>query len=106
LSTTQIFVVFFAMLCALVSAVAVYQIWRSPRFRNRIMWTVGCLFGFVGFALDPRAEGDLLFQFGVQIPVIYLKWSSVEGLTLKALFPVIAAVALVKGSSGEARPET
>jgi hypothetical protein len=93
------------MLCAVVSALAIYRVWRSPWFEKKVLWTVGCLLGFVGFAVDPRAEGDLLLQFGVQIPVVILKWSSVKGLTLKALFPVIAAVALAEGSSGLTQPE-
>jgi hypothetical protein len=105
LSFTQIFVVCFAIVSASVSAVAIYRVWNSPRFQNRFLWTAGCLLGFVGFALDPRAEGDLLLHFGVQIPVVILKWGSVKGLTLKALFPIIAAVALARASSGESQPE-
>ena len=106
LSITQIFVVLFATLCALVSAAAIYRVWRSPRFKNKVLWTVGCLFGFVGFALEPRAQGDLLLQFGVQIPVVILKWGSVKGLTLETLFPIVAVVALVRRSSGECQPES
>jgi hypothetical protein len=52
--------------------------------------------GFVGFAVDPRKDGDLLFQFGVQIPVVNVLWSSAKGLALKALFPIVAVVALTK----------
>lgn len=105
MSFTQIFVVCFAILCAIVSAVAIYRVWRSPRFQKKFLWTVGCLVGFVGFGVDPRAQGDLLFHFGLQIPVFILNWSSFKGLTLKALFPIIAVVALGKASSGESQPE-
>lgn len=94
LSTT--FVVAFAVVCVFVSGFAVVRIWRSDDFSNKPLWILGCLFGFFGFVVDPRKDGHLLYAFGVQIPVVYGVWSSATGLALKALFPVIAVVALTK----------
>lgn len=80
----------------MVSGFDVVRIWKSDDFPNKALWIPGCLLGLVGFAIDPREDGHLLFQFGVQIPVVLLLWSSTKGLALKALFPVIAVVALTK----------
>lgn len=93
---TITFVAAFAVVCLIVSGFAVVRIWKSDEFSHKPLWVLGCLLGFVGFAVDPRKDGHLLFQFGVQIPVIYLLWSSAKGLALKAMFPVIAVVALTK----------
>ena len=94
LATT--FTVAFAVVCVFVSGFAVVRIWKSDDFSNKPLWILGCLLGFVGFTVDPRRDGHLLFAFGVQIPVVYFLWSSAKGLALKAMFPVIAVVALTK----------
>ena len=46
--------------------------------------------------MAPASSDDLLMHFGVQVPVVLGMWSNVEGLSLKAMFPLIAVVALFR----------
>ena len=94
MSITVAFVFVFAAICVFVTGLAIILIWKMTDYPNKPLWIAGCLFGFVGFGLNPASGDDLLMHFGIQIPVVYGLWSSVEGLSLKAMFPVIAAVAL------------
>lgn len=96
MSLTTVFVAAFAAVCLFVSGYAVVRLWKADDFPNKPLWILGCLFGFIGFSLDPTKDGNLLLNFGVQIPVVYGLWTSGKGLALKALFPVIAIVALTK----------
>jgi hypothetical protein len=88
------FVMVFAGACVFVMGLAILGIWKTTDHPNKFLWIVGCLFGFVGFGLAPESGNDLLMHFGLQIPVVHGKWSSAEGLTLKAMYPVVAVVAL------------
>ena len=91
---TVAFVFIFAAVCILVTGMAIIGILKTPDHPNKLLWIVGCLVGFVGFGVAPASGNDLLMNFGLQIPVVNARWSSVEGLTLKAMFPVVAVVAL------------
>lgn len=90
-----VFVAAFAMVCAVVCGMAVVAVWKAKNLTRKPLWILGCLLGFVGFAVDP-SDGDLLLLLGVQIPVVSGIWSSGMGLTLKASFPIIALFALAK----------
>ena len=94
MSITVAFVFVFAAVCVFLTGLAIFRIWKMTDYPNRPLWIAGCLFGFVGFGLNPASGDDLLMHFGLQIPVVYGMWSSVEGLSIIAMFPVIAAVAL------------
>ncbi len=93
-SFTVAFVIAFSAVCLLLTGIAIIRIWKTTDHPNKILWSFGCLLGFVGFGVAPASGNDLLMHFGVQIPVVYGKWSSVDGLSLKAMFPVVAIVAL------------
>jgi len=78
------------------SGLAVFRLWKATDFPRRILWIIGSLAGFVGFAVEPRMQSDLLLTFGVQLPFVEGTWSSAEGLSLKAFFPIMALIALFK----------
>ncbi|GAA4009866.1 hypothetical protein GCM10022211_25210 [Sphingomonas humi] len=96
MTMATLFVVGVALLCAVISAWAVLRIIQAGDLAWKPLWLIGSLFGVIGFGLDPRAPGHLFFHVGFQIPVVMGVWSSAGGLLLKALFPPIALVALVK----------
>lgn len=95
MTLTATFVGFFALLCVVISGWAVFRIIQAEDLTRKPLWVIGSLFGFVGFGLDPSVPGHLFLYFGVQIPVV-MAWSSTNGFWLKALFPIVALVALVK----------
>lgn len=101
LSLTEIFVVAFAALCIFLSGLAVFRLWKATDFPSRTLWIVGSLAGFVGFAVEPKMQSDLLLTFGVQLPLVQGTWSSAEGLRLKAFFPILAVIALLKIKDSE-----
>ena len=95
MSGSQIFVVVFAMVSLAVSILAIWRVARASGVRYKPLWIVGSLFGFVGVATRFDTTDDLYLQFGIQIPV--LMWMTFsDGSILKALFPLVAAIALVK----------
>lgn len=70
--------------------------------RYKLWWIIGSLFGFVGFAIDMKQPGDLFMQVGVQVPVVSIMWiGHGQHVLLKALFPIVALVAMVKASQVE-----
>ncbi len=96
MSITVVFVTVFTAICFFVTGFAIIRIWKMTDYPNKPLWIAGCLFGFVGFGVDPSSGDDLLMHFGIQVPVVHGMWSSVAGLSIKAMFPVIAAVALFR----------
>jgi hypothetical protein len=95
----QIFVSLFALASLAVSAAAVRCILKTPHMRHKPGWIIGCLAGFVGFSVGAAGHppGDLIMEFGVQLPVLMLRWSAGDGrVHIKALFPLIALVALIR----------
>jgi hypothetical protein len=91
----QMFVGSFGLAALAVSILAVRRILKSPHMRYKPLWIVGCLFGFVGFGLNWSAPGDLFFVFGAQIPFVRVLWTAGNGaVVIKAMFPVVAIVAL------------
>jgi hypothetical protein len=99
-NASQIAVVLFGLLSGTMCLWAIIVIVRSPRLRFKPLWLAGSLFGFAGLAIDWTAPGDLYFLVGIQIPVVNLfKLGATGPVIVKALFPVVAAIALA-----EARP--
>lgn len=96
MSGSQIFVVIFAIVSAAVTVLAIWRITKACEVRYKSLWVIGSLFEFVGFATSLGVPGDLYMQFGIQIPVLMMRTTDTGALVLKALFPVMAAVALVK----------
>jgi len=102
---SQVFVVIFAVASAAVSVLAVWRVANASGVRYKPLWIAGSLFGFVGFATSFKPPGDLYLQFGIQIPVLMI-WRIGGGtVVLKALFPVVAAVALQRHHSFGSRPD-
>lgn len=96
MSASQIFVIIFAVISAAVSAAAIWRVATASDVRYRLLWIVGSLFGFAGFATTINDRGDLYLEVGIQIPVLLMTAAGDGGVFLKALFPVVAAAALVK----------
>jgi hypothetical protein len=100
---TQIFVIAFALASAVVSLLAVWRVAKAEGLTYKWLWIAGSLFGFTGFATTFDPPGDLYLQFGIQIPVLMI-WRVGGGtVVLKALFPFVALIALVRAKSFEKR---
>lgn len=96
---SQMFVVGFALLSAGICIGAIWKVATAPAMRHKLWWIVGSLFGFIGFATDLGQPGDILMHFGIGLPVVMVTWIEPGGhIILKALFPVIALIALVKAA--------
>jgi len=95
MSWSEVFVAIFAVVSVAVSMLAIWRISRAPGVKYKPFWIGGSLFGFVGVATVFGQAGDLYVQVGIQIPVLMWTSGSGDGV-LKALFPIVAAIALVK----------
>jgi hypothetical protein len=104
MGASQVLVITFAVASAAVSVAAVWRVARAPALRYKVLWIVGSLFGFAGFATTIAPPGDLIFQFGDQEPVHIILRVGGGTVVLKALFPFVAVVALVRAKSFEKRP--
>lgn len=93
MSATQVFVGLWAIASIVVCVLAVWRVATSSKISYRPLWIIGCLFGFVGFATTLSTPGDLYIDVGIQVPVIIL-WTANGSMSLKAMFPLVAAVAL------------
>jgi len=92
-----------ALIVSAISIYAVVSVIRSPDFRRKPVWIVGCLFGFMGLGISWNAPDDLTLLFGLQIPVVTVFYILPAGpLIVKAMFPFIAAAALIKKHSSPA----
>lgn len=96
MSGSLVFVGLFAIMSVVTCVLAIWRVANAPAAKYKPLWIIGSLFGFVGFASSSDYNGDLYLQFGIQIPVLILWMTSSGDLVLKALFPIVAAVALVK----------
>lgn len=100
----QVFVVIFAIVSLAVSVLAVWRVAIAPEARYKPLWIVGSLFGFFGFATSFNPPGDLYLEYGIQIPVL-MTWMTGGGdVVVKAMFPVVAAIALMTFHSPGGRP--
>ena len=104
MGATQVFVVIFATASAAVSIVAIWRVASASASRYKLLWIAGSLFGFAGFATTFNPPGDLYLHFGIQVPVLMIWRFSGGTVVLKALFPVVAVVALVRLHSVGSRP--
>jgi low temperature requirement protein LtrA len=105
MSASQVFVGIYAIVAVAISVLAIWRVATATTAKYKPLWIVGSLFGFAGFATSLGSPGDLHLQLGVQIPVLIITWTSGGGdIVLKALFPVVAAVALVKFHSPNRHP--
>jgi hypothetical protein len=91
----QIFVGLFAVASLAVSLLAIWRIAKTSGAKFKALWIAGSLFGFAGVATTFPTASDLYLQFGIQIPVLMWMTGS-GGSILKALFPVVAGIALLK----------
>jgi hypothetical protein len=104
MSGVQIFVGVFAIVSVALSVLAIWRVATSS-LSYKLFWIIGSAFGFVGVAADFGHSGDLYLQFGIQIPVIMIFWLLPGGGPIvKAMFPFIAAAALVKRHSCQSAP--
>ena len=105
MSGSQLFTALFAIVSVAVSALAIWRVARAPGATYKPLWILGSLFGFVGPATTLSTPGDLYLQMGIQIPVVLI-WTTGSGDTiLKTLFPIVAAVALVRFHQSGDSPE-
>lgn len=105
MSGSQLFVVAFGVLSAVVSALAAWRVATASGVKYKPLWIVGCLFGFVGFATSLNSPSDLNLQLGIQIPVVLI-WKSGNGdILLRTLFPLLAPIVLVRLRSTTSRPD-
>jgi hypothetical protein len=96
----QLFVGLFAAMSVAVGALAIWRVGASPHMTYKPLWIAGCLFGFIGFAVNWTSPGDLYLQFGVQLPMVMIRSVAGTGdLVLKALFPLVAIAALAQSRS-------
>jgi hypothetical protein len=68
----QIIVGLFAAIAIVISAGAIFVVIRSPAFTLKPLWVIGCLFGFIGLAINWTTPNDVVMQFGVSIPVLMI----------------------------------
>ena len=93
MSATQVFVGIWAIASGVICVWAVWRIATTSKISYKPLWIIGCLFGFVGFSTSFGTSGDLYLDVGIQVPVVTI-WIANGGLALKAMFPLLAAVAL------------
>jgi len=94
-SGSQVVAGVFAVVSLAVSVLAIWRVANASGVKYRALWILGSLCGFAGVATRLDAADDLYLQFGMQIPVLMWMTGS-GGSVLKASFPFLAAVALVK----------
>ena len=93
----QLFVGAFAAMAAAVGILAIWRVATSDHMSYKPLWIAGCLFGFIGFAVNWTSPGDLYLQFGVQLPMVMIHSVAGTGdVVVKALFPLAAIAALEK----------
>jgi len=96
----QIIVALFAVLVVATSIGSIVVVIRSSVFRLKVLWVIGCLFGFVGFGIDWTTPNDLVLLFGISVPVIMVFKVLVTGqVIVKTGFPIFSLVAFAKASS-------
>lgn len=93
MSATQVFVGVWGIASIVVCVLAVWRVARTSKVSYKPLWIIGSLFGFVGFSTTFSTPGDLYMDLGIQIPVVLI-WTAGGVLSLKATFPLVAAVAL------------
>jgi len=93
MSATQVFVGVWAIASVVICLLAVWRVATTSKISYKPLWIIGSLFGFVGFATTLNTPGDLHMDVGIQVPVLLI-WTANGGLSLKAMFPLVAAVAL------------
>lgn len=100
----QVCVALFAAFVIAVSLWSIVVVVRSPAFRFKPLWIIGCLAGFVGLGLDWTYPGDLIILVGVTIPVVMVLKTVTGHVLVKTGLPIVAAVALSKARAvGAAR---
>jgi hypothetical protein len=106
-SGVQIFVALCGLASLALSVAAILRVMKTPEMGNKPLWVFGCLCGFIGFSVGVGANppGDLMMEFGIQLPPINFRWSPGEGaMSIKAMFPIIAVVALARARKAGRRP--
>ena len=94
---SQIFVALFAILVAAISLCSIIAVIRSPALTLKPLWLTGCLFGFIGIGIDWTSPNDVIFLFGVTVPVVMVfKVVATGQIIVKTGFPIVSVVALIK----------
>jgi hypothetical protein len=96
LSGVQLFMVVFAIISVAISGWGLWRASTASGVPYRLLWIGGSLLGFVGFATNVGRPGDMSLQLGVQIPVLMWFMNGLGDFYLKAMFPIVALVVLVK----------
>lgn len=96
----QIIVALFAVLVVATSIGSIVVVIRSPVFKLKVLWVIGCLFGFVGVGINWTTPNDLVLLFGISVPVVMVFKVLVTGqVIVKTGFPIVSLVAFAKASS-------
>ncbi len=95
MNVSQILVVLFAVMAASFSIWSVIVVVRSPIFKLKPLWIIGCLFGFIGLGINWTTPDDLVLLVGITIPVVFVfKVVATGQVIVKTGFPIVSAVAL------------
>lgn len=87
MSGYRIFIVAFAFISVATSLWAIWIVWKS-QLRYKVAWTLGALFGFVGFGLNWTQPDDLFFLLGVAVPpVMVSELLAAKVVLVKVQFP-------------------
>lgn len=79
------------------SAWAIWCVWKSPLAHYKVLWTICCLLGFIGFKANWTTPDDLFLSIGIKIPPISAAaYPGTGQIIVEAMFPIIAVVALIK----------
>jgi len=65
----QIIMLLFSLIAVGVDVYAIVAIVRSPALKYKPLWIIGSLFGFLGLGINWTNPNDIVFEFGIQIPV-------------------------------------
>lgn len=103
----QIIMLLFSLIAVGVDVYAIVAIVRSPALKYKPLWIIGSLFGFLGLGINWTNPNDIVFEFGIQIPVFQVMFfMQTRELAVKTMFPIIALVALARSSAATEQPQT
>ncbi|MGR6328563.1 hypothetical protein ACU5AX_05835 [Sphingomonas sp. XXL09] len=95
----QIIVILFAALVIATSIGSILMIIRHALFKLKVLWIIGCLFGFIGLGINWTMPNDLILLFGISVPVVMVFKVMMTGqVIVKTGFPIVSLVAFVKAS--------
>lgn len=95
----QIVAALFAVLVIAISIGSIVVVVLSPVFNLKVLWVIGCLFGFVGLGINWTTPNDLILLFGISVPVVMVSKVLITGqVIVKTGFPIVSLEAFAKAS--------